>query len=422
MTTKPTRFQLDWWVVQKRFIYLVVTLLALCIVAAGSGLYVWKYGNPFKNVGAPTDVSDGARFISFEGDVRVMRAATRETIVATSDTRLYPGDTVQTQADGRARISMADGSSLFVRPNSTVIIRDNTKSDGESGQLTQVRVAVDNGQVAVRTEDQPDGTSNVIETRQTQSRLAAKTDASFGVNNIDHTEEIRIGSGSIETVTRSGEKTTVRGGEYIAVNPAGTVAKREKLLDVPVPVAPHDLAKVSAGANGSVNVYLKWQRPPVGSPSHYRVEVASSPFFVAAGRVIERDQLATTEFNVTDLRPGVYFWRVRATASSGQTSEWSEPLKFIVAQTNRGGSSIEVTDWAVEYIGGNIYLVRGRTQPGTTMHIAGRESLAASDGTFQLQITVSDGAREVEAEARDPDGNKTRYNLSLAQGTARAKK
>ncbi len=421
MTTKPTRFQLDWWVVQKRFIYILLTLLALCIVAAGSGLYVWKYGNPFKNVGAPTEVSDGARFISFEGDVRVMRAATRETIVATSDTRLYPGDTVQTQADGRARISMADGSSLFVRPNSTVIIRDNTKSDGESGQLTQVRVAVDNGQVAVRTEDQPDGTSNVIETRQTQNRLAAQTDASFGVNT-DNTEEIRIGSGSIETVTRSGEKTTVRGGEYIAVNPAGTVAKREKLLDVPVPVAPHDLAKVSAGANGSVNVYLKWQRPPVGAPSHYRVEVASSPFFVAAGRVIERDQLATTEFNVTDLRPGVYFWRVRATASSGQTSEWSEPLKFIVAQSNKGGSSIEVTDWAVEYIGGNIYLVRGRTQPGTTMHIAGRESLAASDGTFQLQITVSDGAREVEAEARDPDGNKTRYNLSLVQGTARAKK
>jgi hypothetical protein len=150
--------------------------------------------------------------------------------------------------------------------------------------------------------------------------------------------------------------------------------------------------------------------------------VASSPFFVTAGRVIERDQLATTEFNVTDLRPGVYFWRVRATASSGQTSEWSEPLKFIVAQTNKGGSSIEVTDWAVEYIGGNIYIVRGRTQPGTTMHIAGRESLAASDGTFQLQITVADGAREVEAEARDPEGNKSRYNLSLVQGTARAKK
>lgn len=44
-----------------------------------------------------------ARFIAFEGDVRVIRAATRETITPGSDTELYPGDTVQTLASGRAR-------------------------------------------------------------------------------------------------------------------------------------------------------------------------------------------------------------------------------------------------------------------------------------------------------------------------------
>jgi uncharacterized cupin superfamily protein len=420
MTTKPARFYVDWWVIQKRNIYLIISLLLLCILAVGAVIYVRKYGNPFKNV-AVADNSAGARFISFEGDVRVVRAATRETVAATGETRLYPGDTVQTQADGRARISMADGSTLVVRPNSTVTVRDNTKSEGEDGQRTNVRVAVDSGQVNVRTELQPAGTTNVVETKQTQSRLAAQTDASFGVNKADHTEEIRIGSGSIETTTRSGEQTTVRSGEYVAVNASGTVARREKLLDVPAPVAPRDLAKVFAGASGSTSVYLKWQRPPVGSPSHYRVEVATSPFFVATGRVIERDQLAVTEFNVADLRPGVYFWRVRATASSGQASEWSDPQKFIVAPPDKGGN-INVTDWSVEYLGGSIYLVRGRAQPGTTIRIAGREALTANDGAFQLQITVSDGSREVEAEARDPDGNNSRYSVSLVQGTARARK
>lgn len=418
MTNKPARFYLDWWVVQKRVIYIVITLLVLCVGAAGAALYVWKYGNPFKNVGAPVDASAGARFISLEGDVRIVRSATRETIAATSETRLYPGDTVQTQADGRARISMADGSSLMLRPNSTVIIRDNTKSEGDDGQRTNVRVAVEGGQVNVRTEDQPDGTNNVVETKQTQNRLAAQTDASFGVNSTDHTEEIRIGTGSIETTTRSGEKTTVRAGEYVGVNPAGTLARREKLLDVPSPVAPRDLAKVYTGPSGSTVVNLKWQRPPVGSPSHYRVELATSPFFVAAARVIERDQLAVTELNVADLRSGAYFWRVRATAASGQTSEWSEPQKFIVSQPVKG-DTVNVNDWAIEYLGGSIYLVRGRTQPGTTIRIAGREALAGGDGTFQLQITLSGGAREVEAEARTPDGNNSRYRLSVAQGTAR---
>ena len=89
-------------------------------LAAGAGLYVWKYGNPLKNI-AEVKNPAGARFVSFEGDVRVIRAATREMIPANSETELYPGDTVQTQANGRARIGLADGSTLLIKPNSTII-------------------------------------------------------------------------------------------------------------------------------------------------------------------------------------------------------------------------------------------------------------------------------------------------------------
>ena len=143
MITKTRRFVFDWWVVQKRIVYLIVALMVLSGLAAGGALYVWKYGNPLKNVGTGTKLSAGARFISFEGDVRVIRAATRETIVPGSDTELYPGDTVQTQASGRARVGMADGSTLVVRPNSTIIIRDNASA--EDGKKTNVHVVVDSG-------------------------------------------------------------------------------------------------------------------------------------------------------------------------------------------------------------------------------------------------------------------------------------
>ena len=115
----------------------------------------------------------GARFISFEGDVRVIRAATRETIVPSSDTELYPGDTVQTQASGRARIGMADGSTLVVRPNSTIIVRDNASAD--DGKKTNVHVVVDSGQMSVRTEQQPEGTNNVVETPKTNNKMGEQT-------------------------------------------------------------------------------------------------------------------------------------------------------------------------------------------------------------------------------------------------------
>ena len=168
----------------------------------------------------------GARFISFEGDVRVIRASTRETILARSDTELYPGDTVQTQESGRARIGMADGSTLVVRPNSIITVRDNARDD--DGKRTNVHVVVDSGQMYVKTEQLPEGTSNVVETPKTSSKLGQQTGASFGVNP-EGTEEIRVNTGGMETTNRSGEKTTLTGGQYVAVNPSGTVSRPQRL-------------------------------------------------------------------------------------------------------------------------------------------------------------------------------------------------
>jgi hypothetical protein len=353
----------------------------------------------------------GARFISFEGDVRVIRSATRETIVPGADTELYPGDTVQTQASGRARVSMADGSTLVVRPNSTIIVRDNASED--DGKKTNVHVVVDSGQMYVRTEQQPEGTNNLVETPKTQNKLGADTGASFGVNP-EGTEEIRVNTGAIETTNRTGDKTSLRGGDYVSVNPSGTISRPQKLLENPLPSEPRDLEKVYVGGNGSANISLKWLRPLSGTAAFYRVEVATSPFFVSDGKVIERDQLASTEFSASDLRPGVYFWRVRATAPTGQTSDWSDPRKFIIA-TPGTGTRVPVSDLAAEFLGGNVYLIRGRSEPGTTIRVAGRETIVPAEGSFQLQTTAPPGTREVSVEAEDPRGNSTPYILSLSR-------
>src|SRR5882672_3400576 len=417
MTKKSKRFAFDWWVVQKRVIYLLVAIVVLCGLAAGGAVYVWKYGNPLRNVGTGVKLASGARFISFEGDVRVIRSATRETIVPGADTELYPGDTVQTQTTGRARVSMADGSTLVVRPNSTIIVRDNASDD--DGKKTNVHVVVDSGQMYVRTEQQPEGANNVVETPKTSNKLGAQTGASFGVNP-EGTEEIRINTGAIETTNRAGEKTTLRGGEYVYVNPSGTISRPQQLLYVPLPSEPRDLEKVLVSASGSANISLKWLRPPSGTNAFYRVEVATSPFFVADGKVIERDQLASTEFTASDLRPGVYFWRVRAIAPSGQTSDWSDPKKFIVA-TQGTGSRVPVSNLVAELLGGRIHLIRGRSEPGTTIRVAGRETIVPSEGSFQVQVTASPGTQEISIDAEDSRGNVTPYRVSLAARTGRGK-
>jgi FecR-like protein len=409
MIGKVGHFEIEWWVIQKRAIYIAVLVGISCVLVAGASLYVWKYGNPLKNVALRTDVPAGARFMAFEGDVRVIRSATREVIVASNDTQLYPGDTVQTQADGRARINMADGSTVVLRPNSTIIIRDNASA--EDGKRSNVHVVVDSGQMLVRTQQQSEG-QNVIETPKTQNQISGQTAASFGVNP-EGTEEIRVNTGSVESVNRSGEKASLQGGQYVSVNQSGTMSKPQRLLEVPQPLQPRNLEKVIVHGNGSATVALRWQKPQSGVPSYYRVEVATSPFFVAEGKVIERDQLVATQFSASDLRQGAYFWRIRATDTAGQISDWSEPLKFLITTQGAGVSAVPVSNLTSVYLGGNVYVIRGTTAPGTSVRVSGREASAASDGNFQVQITAPSGTREVTIYASDSQGNNSQYRVPL---------
>lgn len=415
MITKVGHFQIEWWVIQKRAIYIAVLAGISCVLVAGGWLYVWKYGNPLKNVAIRTDLPAGARFMAFEGDVRVIRSATREVIVASNDTQLYPGDTVQTQADGRARINMADGSTVVLRPNSTIIIRDNASA--EDGKRSNVHVVVDSGQMLVRTPQQGDG-QNVVETPKTHNQIGGQTQASFGVNP-EGTEEIRVNAGSVESVNRTGEKASLQGGQYISVNRSGTMSKPQRLLEVPQPLQPRNLERVFVSGNGSATVALRWQKPPSGVPSYYRVEVATSPFFVAEGKVIERDQLVATQFNASDLRQGAYFWRIRATDTSGQISDWSEPLKFLITTQGAGVSVVPVSNLTSVYLGGNVYVIRGTTAPGTSVRVSDREAVAASDGNFQVQITAPSGTRDVTIQASDSQGNSSQYRVPLTSPGSR---
>jgi hypothetical protein len=131
--------------------------------------------------------------------------------------------------------------------------------------------------------------------------------------------------------------------------------------------------------------------------------------------VIERDQLSATEFSASDLRPGSYFWRIRASASTGQTSDWSEPLKFIVMAPGAKLASIPVSNLSTLLLGGNVYIIRGTTSPGATIRASDREASAAADGNFQIQISAPPNAREVAIQVSDSQGNMSNYRVPLTR-------
>ena len=401
MEKKYRGFYVDWWQIRRSTVYGGAAVVLLSALLAGGGWWLWRNNFSIAAPDAADAPKDAAKVTAFEGDVRIVRAATRETILVTKPTFVSAGDTVQTQADGRAQVQMIDGSILSIRPNSTIVIRDSASIFGG----TNVRVTLDDGQINVKTQDQTEASENVVEVLESENRVMAQTDASFNINEQKGSGEIRISRGGVESNV-GGERVVIGENEFAAIN-NGRITPKERLLDAPKLVAPANSEQITAASD----VSFRWQKPEANSAVGFYLQVSKSPFFVADAIIIERDNLTNQIFTLANLAPGTYYWRLRAAATSGQTSDWGEPWKFTIVKP-AASEALTATDWQVEAVGGSIYLVSGRTQPGATVRIAGREVFAAANGSFRLQISAD--SPNVTVEISDERGNRSRYNLNLS--------
>lgn len=405
MESKYRKFYVDWWNIKKSTVYgIIAGIVFLCLLIGGSW-WLWQNSAILATLETTETPKDAARIISFEGDVRIIRASTRETILVTKQTYVAAGDTVQTQGDGRTQIQMIDGSMLSVRPNSTIVIRDSASIFGG----TNVRVTLGEGQLNVKTQDQTETTENVVEVKESENRLLPQTDASFKINEQNNGGEIRVSRGGVESNTGI-DQTVIKENEFASIN-NGKISPKEKLLDAPKPVAPQNSEQISTASD----VSFRWQKPDSASSLSFYLQVSTSPFFVPDSIFIERDNITNQIFTVANLAPGIYYWRLKANSASGQGSDWGEPWKFAIIKQSRS-ETVEAGEWQVEKVGGNIYIISGRTKPGTTVRSSGREVFASGDGLFRLQISNPTGAAAVEIS--DEKGNRTRYNLSLSNGRA----
>ncbi len=406
MENKYRKFYVDWWNIRKSTIYTVVTAF-VAIGLVSFGLWYASRHNWFVPVEATDAPKDAARIVSFEGEVRITRSATRETLLVTKATWVAAGDIIQTQSDGRAIIQMIDGSVYSVKPNSTVIVRDTTSLFGGKN----VRVRVDDGQLNVRTDEQPADTKNIVELGESENQIGPKTDASFDANG-PNGGEIRVSRGGVET-TLNGEQTAITENQYATVN-GGKLSERERLMAPPRLTAPENSAQIVDSSGRGVSVTFTWQDPEGNPAASFHLQVGRSPSLSSESILVDRGDLQTHEFRLAGLAPGTYYWRMKATARSGQTTNWNDQWKFSVV---RPGDSvaIDATDWHVDAIGGNVYLISGRTQPGMAVRgIEDRMTYAGPDGTFRLQISTS--SIETPIEIGDERGSRSTFVISLRSG------
>ena len=402
-TPQYKKFYLDWWRIRRTTVYGIISLVVVVSVLSVGTWYALR-SNWFEP--EPTDhlPKNAARILSFEGEVRITRAATRETVIVNKETLVAAGDTIQTQADGKAIVQMVDGSVYTVRPNSTVIIRNNSSIFGGPN----VRVSLGDGQLNVRTDQQPENAENVVEMLDSETTVRSQTDASFNADAQTNGGEIRISRGSVETNV-GGTRTTLGENEFAAVN-NGQLTAKEKLLVAPRPAAPADGAQLVDSSGAGVNVGFTW-REESGIPiQSYYIQVSRSPIFAADAIMVDRGSLTGREFRLAGLTPGTYYWRVRATSRSGQTSDWNPHWKFTVVR-RVASPAIDATAWNIESVGGNVYILTGRTRPGLLVRSQGNQIFAANDGSFRLQVSTP--LSELPVELTDDQGNRAGFVISV---------
>lgn len=406
MENKYRKFYVEWWNIRKSTIWALAATVLIVASLVGGGIWASR-NNWFIPEQDQEFPKDAARIISFEGEVRVTRAATRETILVTKQTYVSAGDTVQTQADGRAIIQMIDGSVYSVRPNSTIVVKDTSSLFGGRS----VRVSLDDGQLNVRTDEQPEDVRNIVEVADSENRLLSKTDASFNVDAQSNVGEIRISRGGVET-TVGGDKQLIGENEFASIR-GGRISQKEKLMSPPRPLTPNNSAQLT-DSGGGVSVSFNWAEPEGTPASSYHLQVSRSPTFALDGMLVDRAGMSQREYRLSGLAPGTYYWRIRATSRSGQLTNWNDAWKFTVVRSE-GAVRIEGTNWSVEKVGGNVYLISGKTNPGMYVRSQGRETVSGPDGTFKIQISTP--ALETAVEIGDDRGNRSGFIISLRTAT-----
>ena len=389
------RLNLDWYFISRRSAYTFITIILLLV---GGGTFAYFYLT--KTAGADSAKGDQqiAHFASIEGNVKVKRTSTSYFIAVNRSTPLETGDTVQTDADGQARIQFIDGSTYTLGPESTMVIRLHVL-DTKSG-TSAVNVAIGSGQVKVSTGVRNDSI-NEIQTSSTSSDFDSNTKATVAASKEGGTK-IDVSSGSASVRTQDGGKTRVTADERLEVASSGQILNHEKLLPSPHLMEPTDLS-VLRTPEDHMTVNLSWN--PVNGASRYEVAVSTSRFFTKT--VAESQDVHSGRLVVEKLQPGRYYWQVKAFDATGKSSGFSDPFQFtVVGKTGEGSHGIDVLLDEVNLLGPNLFEVRGRTVVGAQVKINGNKvNQVDGDGRFSALVRVTE-SREIVIEAEDPSGNK----------------
>jgi hypothetical protein len=336
-----------------------------------------------------------ARFTNLDGSIRVRKANEVEWSAANFSMSLDKGDVVQTEGDGVARIAFADGTLYVVKPNTLIVIEENSIPDDRAA--SRVAVQVTSGVVDLSTPPMT-GESRVL-IADAQASIRNRSRAVVTNNPDTNTHEILVSRGGAE-VRRGSDRVEL--GEYEQASFGGPESRLQKRAVVapPILLTPANMAPVVVREAQAAEVEFTWSA--IATADSYRLKVSTSPIF--ATLAYDR-RIQSTSVRLPSLREGDYYWTVTSVDAGRRESQESEPNQFsVIRQENEGEILLEV-DRYVQH--GKVIEIIGRTEPGATVLVNNEPVFnVAPNGSFKhfTQPLPNTGPNRITITAQNSAG------------------
>ena len=129
------------------------------------------------------------------------------------------------------------------------------------------------------------------------------------------------------------------GNHTVTVTDGTNTAESIFTMETEAPPVP-ELIHPEDGSKAEAMPHLEWEESTDPSGVTYRLQVATSEGFTPASIVIDKTELAESEYTMGEeeklspsTREAPHYWRVKATDAAQNSSEWSEPFSFYVSSS-----------------------------------------------------------------------------------------
>ncbi len=217
-----------------------------------------------------------ARFLNLDGTVRVKGRNSSQWVNADYRIPLEEGDIIQTGLQGIARITFIDGTTYVVKPNTLIVIEENTAL---KNRVTRVAVQVSSGAVDLSTGTwEVPGSSSVVRFSDAEARMEQNTRAAVTSDPKTQVNEITVAEGSA-LVNRRDQSIQVGPYERASFRTPDDPLTKEQVLAPPTLLRPRNLEPIISASPRQEVVRFTWTR--VAQAHRYRLRLSTSPLLTS---------------------------------------------------------------------------------------------------------------------------------------------